>query len=180
MVDASWISIARPYAKAAFGSAIEGEKLEAWSALLNQAALIVKEKPMQVLLKDLRLDKMVAYECLLAACKPLIFPAARNFLKLVTLHQRLLVLPEIERLFTSYKAERANQVTAQAISAVPLTKLEGQTLAIALERRLRREVKLDYSVDDYLLGGLVVRIGDLVIDGSVRGKLERLRAMLVN
>ncbi|MES2141864.1 MAG: F0F1 ATP synthase subunit delta [Pseudomonadota bacterium] len=180
MADMSWTSIARPYAKAAFNSAIENDKLDVWSALLSQTALVVKEKPMQALLKDLRLDKMVAYECLLTVCKSLVFPTGKNFLKLVALNQRLLVLPEIERLFASYKAEQTNQVTAQAISTVPLTKVEGQALAIALERRLQREVKLDYSVDDYLLGGLVVRIGDLVIDGSVRGKLERLRAMLVN
>ena len=180
MADTSWASIARPYAKAAFSSAIENDNLDVWSVLLGQTALLVKEKPMQALLKDRRLDKMVAYECLLAACKPLVFQEGKNFLKLLALYQRLLVLPEIERLFASYKAEKTNRVTAQAISAVSLTKIEEQTLANALERRLQREIKLDYSVDDYLLGGLVIRIGDLVIDSSVRGKLERLRATLVN
>lgn len=180
MADTNWTSIARPYAKAAFDVAIKEKQLDAWSALLDQTALIVKGKPMQTLLKDLRLDKMVAYECLLVVCKPLIFTAGKNFLKLIALHQRLLVLPEIGRLFANYKAKQANQVTVKAISAVPLTKPEGQVLTVALERRLQREVELDCSVDDHLLGGLVIRVGDLVIDGSVRGKLERLRAELVN
>ncbi len=180
MAESSWISIARPYAKAAFDFAMEDKKLDVWSALLKRLALLVKEKNIQNLLKDRRLDSVVAYECLLESCQDLIFLAGENFLKLLALHQRLLVLPEIERLFTAYKAEQANQVAVQAISAVPLTKIEGQTLRLALERRLQREVKLDYSVDGYLLGGLVVRVGDLVIDGSVRGKLERLRATLVN
>ncbi|MDQ8039943.1 MAG: F0F1 ATP synthase subunit delta [Rickettsiella sp.] len=176
----NWTSIARPYAKAAFEIAIKGKQLDAWSVLLDQTALIVKEEPMQILLKDLRLDKMVAYECLLLACESMIFTAGKNFLKLIALHQRLLVLPEISRLFANYKAKQANQVTVKAISAVSLTKPEGQALTMALERRLQREIKLDYTVDDYFLGGLVIRVGDLVIDGSVRGKLERLRAKLVN
>lgn len=180
MTDMRWTSIARPYAKAAFEYAVAEKNSVSWSALLHQAALIVKTKPMQTLLKDRRLDKMIAYECLLSACKSLLFLAGENFLKLLALHQRLLILPEIESLFDKYKAEQANQITAQAISAVSLTKTEEQTLALALERRLRQKVTLEYSVDTNLLGGLVIRIEDLVIDGSVRGKLERLRATLVN
>ncbi|MES2998564.1 MAG: F0F1 ATP synthase subunit delta [Pseudomonadota bacterium] len=180
MADASSTSIARPYAKAAFDYALVEKKLDAWSVLLNWAALIVKEKSMQVLLRDPRFDRMVAYECLLIACKPQMFLAGENFLKLIALHQRLLILPEIKCLFDRYKAEQANQITVQAVSAVPLSKVEGQTLALALERRLQQQVTLDYHVDDDLLGGLVVRIGDFVIDASVRGKLERLRTTLVN
>lgn len=180
MADTSLISIARPYAKAAFDYAVKKKDLESWSALLNQATLVVKDKTMHVLLKDPRLDKMVAYECLLTACKPWIFRSGRNFLKLIALHQRLLVLPEIEQLFEQYKAERANQIIVQATSAIPLTEIEDLALRTVLKKRLQQEVKLDYVVDDSLLGGFVVRVGDLVIDSSVRGKLERLRATLVN
>ena len=71
-------------------------------------------------------------------------------------------------------------MTAHAISAVPLTKVEQQTLVNALSQRLQRQVILEHHIDNYLLGGLVIRVGDLVIDSSVRGKLERLRATLVN
>ena len=180
MAGTSWTSIARPYAKAAFDYAVEEKDLESWSALLNQATLIVKDKAMQVLLKDPRFDKMAAYDCLLAACKGWMFSSGEHFLKLIALHKRLLVLPEIEQLFKHYMAERANQITVQAVSAIPLTETEGLALTAVLEKRLQREVKLDYAVDDNLLGGLVVRVGDLVIDSSVRGKLERLRATLVN
>jgi F-type H+-transporting ATPase subunit delta len=180
MANMSCISVARPYAKAAFDCAVEEKELKNWSALLNQAVLVVKNKTMQVLLKDPRFDKMAAYECLLTACERWMFPSGKNFLKLVALHQRLLVLPEIKQLFEDYKAERANQITVQAVSAVPLTETEGLALTTVLEKRLQREIKLDYAVDDSLLGGLVIRVGDLVIDSSVRGKLERLRATLVN
>jgi F-type H+-transporting ATPase subunit delta len=180
MLDPRGISIARPYAKAVFDLAIATRELDIWSALLNQAALIVKEKPMQILLQDPRFDKMVAYECLLIACKSSLFADGENFLKLVALHQRLLILPEIKRLFDTYSAEQANHITAQAISVVPLTQEERQTLIATLEKHVCRRVTLDYHIDNHLLGGLVIRIGDLVIDSSVRGKLERLRTVLVN
>ncbi len=180
MTEMSWASIARPYAKAAFDHAVETGSLDAWSALLSQAAAVVKKKPMQVLLMDPRFDKMLAYECLLVVCKLLIFSAGENFLKLIALRQRLLILPTIECLFKKRRTEQANQVTVQAISAVPLTKSEGQILALALTRRLQKQVTLDYCVDGKLLGGLMVKIGDVVIDDSVRGKLERLRHSLVN
>lgn len=173
-------SIARPYAEAAFACAMKEENLNAWSALLAQAAKIVKIKSMQILLKNPRIDRIEAYECLLALCSSVIFPFGENFLKLMACNQRLLALPEIEYLFQLYKAEQAKQVTAHAISAVPLTKEEEKILINALSQRLQRQIILNYHIDDYLLGGLVVRVGDLVIDGSVRGKLERLRATLVN
>ena len=175
-----FVSIARPYAEAAFDCALNKNDLSAWSLLLKQAARVIKEKSMQTLLKNPCIDKIVAYECLLEFCKTVIFPFGKNFLKLMAVNQRLLVLPEVEDLFGRYKAELAKEVTAYAISAVPLTKMEEQTLEKVLSERLQSHIKLDHHTDKNLLGGLVVRVGDLVIDGSVRGKLERLRATLVN
>lgn len=173
-------SIARPYARAAFNCATDENNMDAWSVLLNQAVRIIKEKSIQNLLKNPCIDKMVAYECLLEFCKTVIFPFGKNFLKLMAVNRRLLVLPEVRDLFERYKAELAKEVTAYVISAVPLTKMEEQALKKVLSERLQSHIKLDHHTDKNLLGGLVVRVGDLVIDDSVRGKLERLRATLVN
>lgn len=173
-------SIARPYARAAFACALDKNNVDAWSALLKQAVKIINDKLMQNLLKNPHIDKRVAYECLLEFCKAVIFPFGRNFLKLMMVNQRLLVLPEIEDLFERYKAEQAKEVTATVTSAVPLTKIEKEVLEKVLSERFQGHIKLDYYTDRDLLGGLVVRVGDLVIDDSVRGKLERLRAALVN
>lgn len=173
-------SLARPYANAAFEFAMAENELDKWSNLLNQVTLIIKEKPMQTLLSDPRFDKMIPYECLLAACKSFLFLTGKNFLNLVAFHQRLLVFPEIKRLFDNYRAEQTSQITAQAISVVPLTREEGKILISTLEKQFKRRVTLDYHIDSSLLGGLIVRLGDLVIDSSVRGKLERLRTALVN
>lgn len=172
-------SIARPYARAAFASALDKKNVDAWSALLKQAAKIINEKSMQDLLKNPCVDKMVAYECLLEFCKAVIFPFGKNFLKLMAVNRRLLILPEVERLFERYKAEQAKEVTAYAISAVPLTKIEEQSLIKVLSERFQSHIKLDHHTNKDLIGGLVVRVGDLVIDGSIREKLKRLRAKLV-
>lgn len=177
---AHFTSIARPYARAAFASALDKKNVDAWSILLKQTTKIINNKSMQNLLKNPCIDKMLAYECLLELCKAVLFPFAKNFLKLMAVNQRLLILPEIEHLFKRYKAELAKEVTAYAISAVPLTKIEEQSLTKVLSERFQRHIKLDPYVNKDLLGGLVVRVGDLVIDDSVRGKLERLRATLVN
>ncbi|MEN9917546.1 MAG: synthase subunit delta [Pseudomonadota bacterium] len=172
-------SIARPYARAAFASALDKKNVDAWSALLKQAAKIINVKSMQDLLKNPSVDKMVAYECLLEFCKATIFPFGKNFLKLIAVNRRLLILPEVEHLFERYKAEQAKEVTAYAISAVPLTKIEEQSLIKVLSERFQSHIKLDHHTNKDLIGGLVVRVGDLVIDGSIREKLKRLRAKLV-
>lgn len=172
-------SIARPYARAAFASALDKKNVDAWSALLKLAAKIINEKSMQDLLKNPCVDKMVAYECLLEFCKAAIFPFGKNFLKLMAVNRRLLILPEVEHLFERYKAEQAKEVTAYAISAVPLTKIEEQSLIKVLSERFQSHIKLDHHTNKDLIGGLVVRVGDLVIDGSIREKLKRLRAKLV-
>lgn len=173
-------SIARPYARAAFACATDKNNVEAWSLLLKQAVRVIKAKSMQNLLKNSCVDKMFAYECLLEFCKALIFPFGENFLKLLAVNQRLLIIPEIASLFERYKATQAEEVTAYAISSVPLNKMEEQALKKILSERFQRKIKLDYHTDKNLLGGLVVRVEDFVIDSSVRGKLERLRATLVN
>ncbi len=175
-----FLSVARPYARAAFASALDKKNMDAWSTLLKEAAKIIKKKSMQNLLKNPCIDKRVAYECLLELCKPVIFSFGKNFLKLMAVNQRLLILPEVEYLFERYKAAQAKEITAHAISAVPLTKIEEQSLEKVLSKRFQGHIKLDHHVNEDLLGGLIVRIGDLVIDDSVRGKLERLRATLVN
>ncbi len=176
----AFISIARPYARAAFDCARDEKNISAWSILLKQAASVINAEPMQKLLKNPCIDKMVAFECLLELCKTVIFPFGKNFLKLMAVNQRLLVLPKVEDLFKRYRAAEAKEVTACAFSTLPLTKLEEQTLEKKLSMRLQHHIKLTHCIDKNLLGGLVVRVGDLVIDGSVRGKLERLHAILVN
>ncbi|WP_010598827.1 ATP synthase F1 subunit delta [Rickettsiella massiliensis] len=101
-------------------------------------------------------------------------------MKVVALNRRLLALPAISELFVLYKRKQVNQVNAKVTSVVPLDKTEEQALKHALEGRLHQKVTLEYVLDPQLLGGLTIQIENFVIDNSLRGKLERLRATLMN
>jgi F-type H+-transporting ATPase subunit delta len=180
MTPQKQLSVARPYAKAVFAQAIEDNELKAWSILLDQVRLVIETKPMQALLGDPRIDSQIALACLLELCAPQLFEKGKNFLKVVALHRRLLALPAINDLFTHYKRKQANQVSAKVMSVVPLDKTEEQALKHALEARLHQKVMLEYALAPQLLGGLTIQIENFVIDNSLRGKLERLRATLMN
>jgi len=102
-----------------------------------------------------------------------------NFLKLLLEYDRIAVLPEISAHFDALKADVENTVDVLVTSAAPLSAAQQQSIASALKRRLGREVKLDTKIDENLIGGAVIRAGDVVIDGSLRSRLEALSNVLV-
>lgn len=104
--------------------------------------------------------------------------AARNFVSVLAENKRLELLPEIAVLFEQYKAEQEQSVDVEVTSAFALNADQQDQLAKALSARLRREVRMQTREDASLIGGIVVRAGDLVIDGSVRGKLAQLAEAL--
>jgi F-type H+-transporting ATPase subunit delta len=89
-------------------------------------------------------------------------------------YRRLKLLPEIAALFEIQRREAEKSVRAELITAFPVTEAQKASVATALKQRLEREIELECTTDAALLGGAIIRAGDLVIDGSVRGKLERL------
>jgi len=97
-----------------------------------------------------------------------------NFIKVVAANKRLSLLPEIFSLFALLKANQEKSVDVEVVSAYELAEATQQKLSDALAAKLERTVKLDSVVDSSLLGGVLIRAGDLVIDGSVRGRLEKL------
>ena len=104
--------------------------------------------------------------------------SGQNFIKVLAENARLSALPNIVTLFAYYKAEHEKSVEADVTSAMPLTAEQEANIVIALEKRLARKVKLNCNVDNTLIGGLIIQTGDLVIDGSVRGKLNKLAEAL--
>ena len=99
---------------------------------------------------------------------------AHNFIQLLAANNRLALLPQIAQQYEALRAEVENTVDVTVASALPLTAEQSDKLAQALTRRLRRTVRLTATVDPSLIGGAVVRAGDFVIDGSLRGRVERL------
>ena len=104
--------------------------------------------------------------------------SGQNFIKVLAENARLSALPNIVTLFAYYKAEHEKSVEADVTSAMPLTAEQEANIVIALEKRLARKVKLNCYVDNSLIRGLIIQTGDLVIDGSVRGKLNKLAEAL--
>jgi F-type H+-transporting ATPase subunit delta len=174
------ITVARPYAKAAFARALQTHTLNKWLKLLQVAAAVVHDARVAVFLQNPRFSQDEHLQCLLNACGDLLLEEGRNFFALLALRRRLNRLPEIVELFHAYCIEHEKTAQVQIISASPLSEAEKQRLIQALKGRLKREITLECQIDDTLLGGLIIKTGDWVMDDSIRSKLMRLSTALVN
>ncbi|MDR2213334.1 MAG: F0F1 ATP synthase subunit delta [Pseudomonadales bacterium] len=167
-------TFARPYAKAAFETAEAAGALTEWSQALGLAAALTQEEKVATFLNQPELGWERQAATLLELADSGLDGKQRNFISLLASNQRLALLPETVRLYEELKAERERTVDVEVVSAFALDEEQTQALAGTLKTRLRREVKLSASVDQSLIGGVIVRAGDLVIDASVRGKLNKL------
>lgn len=175
---AEFTTIARPYAQAAFKLAQQNQALPAWSEMLGLAAVVAADAGMRKLLDNPRITPAQLAELFVDVCGERLNEAGRNLIRLLAERRRLAVLPEIFGLYEQFKNEAEGAIQAQLITAFPATDAQKQTIAAALKQRFGRDVQLEYITDPTLMGGAVVRAGDLVIDGSVRGKLARLGTAL--
>jgi F-type H+-transporting ATPase subunit delta len=167
-------TIARPYAKAAFEAARAGKRLAPWSGALAALAAGVSDPAIQTLLGSPRIPRARLTEVFAELVGKELGEPGLNFLRLLAENRRLGLLPEIAQLFAELRAEAERAIEATVTSAVALDDRARAELTRALRKRLAREVTLKCETDPGLIGGAVIRAGDLVIDGSVRGKLERL------
>lgn len=170
-------TIARPYTKAAFNKAHESKALDEWSAALALAAQAVTDEQLKRLLGNPAISTGQKAELVLDICSDASEPF-QNFVKLLAENNRLLVLPEISSLFDHMKAELEKSVDVDLTSAFEMTKEQQTKLAQALGKKLDREINITTHVDATLIGGVVIKTEDLVIDGSVRGKLAKLSEAL--
>lgn len=171
-------TIARPYAQAAFKLAQQKQALPAWTEMLGLAAVVATDAGMRKLLDNPRVTPEQLAELFVDICGDRLNDDGRNMMRLLAERRRLVLLPEIFGLYEQFKNEAEGAIKAQLITAFPATDAQKQTIAAALKQRFGRDVQLEYVTDPTLMGGAVVRAGDLVIDGSVRGKLTRLGTAL--
>ena len=176
MADKS--TIARPYAKAAFEEARERKRLGPWSEALRTAAAVVSDSRVEELLGNPRVTPEELAALVSATAGPQLDEEGRNFVRTLADNRRLSLLPEISTLFDELKGEAEGVVDVTVTSAAPLDDSQRGKLAAALERRLGRSVRLQCATDPALIGGAVLRAGDMVIDGSLRGRLERIAYQL--
>ena len=183
MADSS--TIARPYAKAVFDLANGERKLGAWSSALRAAAAVVADAGAKRALANPGFDdgaRATLVGSIASAIKGgELFgtPAGQNLLKLLAENDRLTVLPEIAAQFDVLKAEAENTVNVTVTSATPIDKALAEQIKKSLEQKLKRAVELTLAVDASLIGGAVIQADDMVIDGSVRTRLQRLTEAIV-
>jgi F-type H+-transporting ATPase subunit delta len=181
------LTLARPYARAAFAIARDGGAYAPWSDALDFAARVAADPRVALLLGNPKLTDADAVALLSPPEQGAGAGAGAGadenfgrFLALLADNRRLVLLPEIAGLYQELRAEAEHVVKATVTSAATLPAAELNTIKTALRRRFGREVEVQTAVDDSLIGGAVIVAGDVVIDGSLRGKLERLQSALAN
>jgi F-type H+-transporting ATPase subunit delta len=172
MADKS--TIARPYARAAFEEARLDKELESWSQALHAGAAVVGDPRVVALLGNPHVTPDELAQLVTGIAAPGLGEHGANFVRTLAANRRLAVLPEIAELFDTLKDAEQGVADVTVTSAAPLDAAQQERLSAALARRLKRTVRLHFATDPALIGGAVVKSGDLVIDGSLRTRLERI------
>ena len=167
-------TIARPYAKAAFEEARGENRLGPWSDSLRVAAAVVTDTRVEALLGNPRVTSRELAQLVIDIAGPQLGDHGANFVRTLAENHRLAYLPEISTLFDQLKDEAEKIVDVTVTSAAPLDDTQRKTLAAALERKLKRGIRMQCHTDPSLIGGAVLQAGDLVIDGSLRTQLNRI------
>ena len=171
--------IARPYAKAAYLFAAAHKNIELWKIALANAALVV-DSP--VLLDALRANTITnqhwleLFSCVLADAWT---AEIRNFIKLLLAYHRVRLLPFISELFEEYRVSECKSITVNVTTAIALTSSQEQALLVKLVEKFQVNVELKYVIDPDIVGGLLLSIGDLTVDGSVNKQLVCLLESMI-
>lgn len=168
------VTIARPYAKAAFEYAREHKTFAQWSEVLATASAVVADERVAKLLGNPRVKPAELVELIGGIVGGGLDANAKNFLDTLAQNRRLGLLPEIASMYEALRADIERIADVEVVAATDLNEAQRTRLTAALKKRLQREVRLHVSVDPSLIGGAIVRSGDLVIDGSLKARLDRL------
>jgi len=171
-------TIARPYAEAAFGLAEEARALPRWAEALAVMARVAANPELQAWMAHPRLNSRQVYDLFLSLCPEDLPTELRSIARLLIANDRLALLAEIREQFMELKNRHDGVVEAEIRTAFRLDNAQLSALVADLERRFKRRVQPRVAIDKELIGGVRIAVGDEVIDGSVRGKLEEMAAAL--
>ena len=172
---------ARPYARAVFEMANEAGNLAKWSKSLSFMGAVATNDDVKSLLAKPQMAKQAGAEAFISLCdSKKLDDNAKNLVKMLAENDRLSLLPEMSVIYEVLKDEAEGSVEAKVTSAKKLTQAEEKSIVAALKKRLGRKVKLKVDVDKTLLGGAIIQAGDLVIDGSLRGRLAKMTNVMTN
>ncbi len=169
---------ARPYARAVFEMAEAAGQLSEWSETLGLMGAIANNEQVRELLATPKMAKQSGAEAFVQLCDNKLNDQAKNLVSMLAENDRLSLLPEMSVIYETLKDEAEGSVEAKVTTAKKLTQAEEKSIADALKNRLGRNVKLKVSVDEALLGGAIIHAGDLVIDGSIQGRLVKMTSVM--
>lgn len=179
MAEAELTTIARPYARAAFSTALDQSSgLAKWSQMLGMLAEAVRNPVVQEALDNPALTPEAEAKLVMDIMGDDLDEQGRNLVAILGEYGRIAVLPEISELFEHLKAQHEKTMEVRITSAYEVEDADKDRLAEALAQRLQKSINITTDVDASLLGGVVIRADDTVIDNSVRGKLEKLAQVL--
>jgi len=172
-----FVTVARPYAKAAFDFAVEHNSVESWQHMLAFAAEVAENEQMTELLSGALAPETLS-ESFIAICGEQLDANGQNLIRVMAENGRLKVLPDVLEQFIHLRAALEATVEVEVTSASTLSETQLKNISAAMEKRLSRKVKLNCKIDKSVMAGVIIRAGDMVIDGSVRGRLDRLADVL--
>jgi len=174
------VTVARPYAEAAFRLAREKRALDAWSRMLNVLEVVVSDERVARCIGDPNVHAAQLESLILGVCGERLDGAGRNLVQVLVQNGRLALMSEIRRLYEQLKVEHEGVLEAQIESAFELDAAQVAQLVAKLEAKYSRKVQAEVNVDKRLIGGVRIIIGDEVYDASVRGRLEAMSAALIH
>jgi F-type H+-transporting ATPase subunit delta len=173
-------TIARPYAEAAFRIALESNGLDRWSDTLALLDAAVSDEQVASRLNDPNVSDTALEGVLLGAFGERLDGPGRNFVQVLIANGRLGLVREIRTQYDELKREHEGVLEARIVSAMPIDDAQVRPLVAALEAKYKRRVNVEVEVDPTLIGGARILVGDKVIDATVRGRLDAMRAALAH
>lgn len=168
-------TIARPYAKAVFEQAQAEGNMEMWSALLKMLSHIVQDPQMRHLLHSPKVSHKQLLDLLSGINGGKLSDSAANFIRVLIKSNRLKIAGQISELFEQKRSQAEGKLEVNVVSAFELDSEQSKRIAEAMGKRTGKKVNISAVVDKSLIGGMIVRAGDSVIDASLRGRLTKLR-----
>ena len=175
---ADFTTAARPYARAVYQQATETSSVEGWSDALGLMAAVVGDATMVEVLDNPQLGREQKGDLVLQVVGDKLNEQQKNLIKLMAQNGRLKALPELVVQFESYRAEAEGKIDAEVVSAFALSDEQEKAIVATLKTRFGREITLSTTTDESLIGGVVIKAGDTIIDGSMKSQLESLAMAL--
>jgi F-type H+-transporting ATPase subunit delta len=172
------ITIARPYAEAAFRLAREKSAFDQWSQMLKLLDMVVTDERVARSITDPNVTAQQVEGLVLGVCGEQLDGAGRNFVQVLVQNDRLMVVPEIRALFEQLKLEHEGVLETEIHSAFAIEPAQVEQMVRKIEAKYQRKVRAEVRIDPQLIGGVKIVVGDKVFDATVRGKLDAMSAAL--